>query len=418
MSADIPSTRNAGPGARSGVGRRAVLQGAGAALVLLGVGGAWRAGTRGVFGPGEGPAFEPWRHWRARVPGNNGPSGLVSAAILASNAHNAQPWLFRAQGPRLDVFEDGRRGLGSLDPFSRELHIGLGCAVENLLLAARAHGYRYRLSYAPDPLDPAHAVAVDLSPAPVAAPARAVASALYEAIPHRRTNRHPFDTSRPLPPSFLAELGALNDERDVHVEWFITSADRDRVHGLLAGAAGAINADPEQAHDNGPRWLRQDLAAIEHHRDGLTLDTLGLDGPAVFAAKMLPDPGPEEVGAAWLSSLHDQAGTAGAFGVLTVRDDSDRAQRMRAGRIWQRMHLWITASGLAAQPMNQLHERADREVQLGLVPEYGDALKDLIGDPGWRGLFTFRLGQPTRQAHPSPRRPVHQVLADAGAEPG
>lgn len=399
------TTRDSGRGLR--IGRRAALKGSGAALALVALGGVWRAETRGVVNRAGGPAFEPWTDWQAA--GHGDPAALVAAAILASNAHNAQPWLFRIQDSRLDLFEDTSRSLGSLDPFGRELHIGLGCALENLLLAARANGYGHRLSFAPDPADPAHAATVDLSPGPAAA------SSLYAAIPHRHTNRHPFDTSRPLPPASLGALGALNDEPDVRVHWFTSTAERDRIHELLARAAEAITADPEQSYDNGPRWLRQDRSTIERHRDGLTLDTMGLADPAVLAAKMLPDPGPEEAGRAWLSTVHDQAGTAGAFGILAVRDNLDRAQRMRSGRIWQRMHLWATANGLAAQPMNQLHERADRELQLGLEPRYGHALEELVGDPGRRALFTFRLGHPTRPAPPSPRRPVPQVLTASGS---
>lgn len=391
------------------VSRRAVLTGAGAGLVLVTLGGAWRAETRGVLDPSSGPAFEPWTDWQAE--GQNGPMALASAAILASNAHNAQPWLFRVQDTRLDLFEDTSRSLGSIDPFEREMHIGLGCALENLLLAARAHGYAHRLSFAPDPADPGHAATVVLSPG------QAEETELYAAIPHRHTNRHPFDTSQPLSRSSVAALGALNDEQDVRVHWFTSTAERDRIHELLAGAAEAITADPEQSYDNGPRWLRPDTQSIEHHRDGLTLDTMGLADPAVLAAKMLPDPSPEEAGRAWLASVHEQAGTAGAFGILAVRDDRDRVHRMRAGRIWQRMHLWTTANRLAAQPMNQVHERADLETQLGLRPEYGDALEELIGDPGWHALFTFRIGHPTQQAPPSPRRPVPQVLTTCRSKP-
>ncbi len=396
------------PGGEGRTGRRAVLKGAGASLVLAALGGVWRADARGVFDPFGGPAFEPWQDWRAGAQGHSGPMALVSAAILASNAHNAQPWLFRVNGPRVDVLEETRRGLGSLDPFAREMHIGLGCALENLLLAARANGYRYRLSFAPEPADSAHVVTVILSRG------RKAASALYEAIPHRHTNRYPFDASRPLSPSVLTALAALNDERDVKVFWFTSKALRDTIHAVLAAATEAINADPEQSYDNGPRWLRQDQEAIEHHRDGLTLDTMGLADPMVLAAKMLPSPSPEEAGQSWLASVHDQAGTAGAFGILAVRNERDRAQGMRAGRIWQRMHLWLTASGLAAQPMNQPHERADREVLLGREPEFGHALQELIGDAGWHAHFTFRIGHPTRQAPPSPRRPVQQVLGPSG----
>ncbi len=74
------------------------------------------------------------------------------------------------------------------------------------------------------------------------------------------------------------------------------------------------------------------------------------------------------------------------------------------------MHLWATARGLAMQPMNQINERADRETQLGIEPRSGDAMKGLLGDPSWRGIFTFRVGHPTEQAPPSPRRAVGDVV--------
>jgi hypothetical protein len=32
------------------------------------------------------------------------------------------------------------RGLNSIDPFHREIHVGLGCAVENLVLATASRG--------------------------------------------------------------------------------------------------------------------------------------------------------------------------------------------------------------------------------------------------------------------------------------
>jgi nitroreductase len=385
------------------VTRGTFLKAAGATLVLVAGGGVWRAEERGVFGPKEGPAFEPWKDWRGE--GREGPLALVSAAILAANAHNTQPWLFKVGGSRIDLFAGEGRKIGAIDPFSREMHVGLGCALENLLLAARAEGYGYRLALAPDRSDLTHVARVDLSPR------LKETSPLYEAIPKRHTNRYPYDASRPLRPETLSALGALNDEREVGVFWFAEEAERKEVGGLLVDAAMAINADERQSYDNSLRWLRQDEEAIQDHRDGLTLDTLGLSGPPLLAAKMLPSPSLKSSGEAWLSTLRGQARSATAFGILAVRDYGDDAQRMRAGRLWQRMHLWATAHGLAAQPMNQLHERADREAQLGTEPRFSGALEGLLGDPSRRAIFTFRLGYPTRSAPPSPRRTVEDISA-------
>jgi len=386
---------------KGGVTRGTFLKAAGAMLVLVTGGGVWRAEERGIFDAEGGPAFEPWKDWRAE--GETGPMALVSAAILAANAHNTQPWIFRVQDSRIDLFADEGRKIGAIDPFSREMHVGLGCALENLLLAARAGGHEYRLALAPDRADPTHAARIELLPG------SEQTSPLYEAIPRRHTNRYPFDSSRPLLPGTLSALGALNDELDVGVFWFAEEAERERVAGLLVGAAGAVNADEKQSYDNALKWLRQGEEAVQGHRDGLTLGTMGLSGPTLVAAKMLPSPSLQSSGEAWLSLLRGQASSASAFGVLAVRDYGDAAQRMRAGRLWQRMHLWATAHGLAAQPMNQLHERADREAQLGTEPRFGGAMGGLLGDPSWRGIFTFRLGYPTQPAPPSPRRALEDV---------
>jgi hypothetical protein len=388
---------------RRRVTRRTVLTGTGATLGIVAGAGVWRANVQGIFDPEGGPAYEPWKDWQAD--GENGPLALVSAAILAANGHNTQPWVFRVSNSRIDLFADETRNIGAIDPLSRELHIGLGCALENLLLAARANGYDSWLTLTPDSANPTHAARIDLSLGGTDI------SVLYEAIPHRHTNRHAYDLARPVSRETLDALQALgDDDTEVQVIWFATVEERGRVGGLLVAAAEAINADTEQAADNIDTWLRHDRVAIQRYRDGLTLDTAGLSAFELAAAKLLPRPSLASSKASWLQAEARQAATAAAFGILAVRDDWDVGQRMRAGRLWQRMHLWITDKGLAAQPMNQMHERADREEQLGIASRFGDDLKVLIGDPSWRGIFTFRIGFPTEQVPPSPRRAVTDVV--------
>lgn len=125
---------------------------------------------------------------------------LVSAAILAANPHNTQPWLFEVDDDRIDLFADRSRDIRAVDPFLREMYIGLGCALESLLLSARAEGYDYGLTLAPDRSDPTHAACMDLSPG------GKEVSPLHEAIPDRHTNRYAYDTSRPVLPETLDAL--------------------------------------------------------------------------------------------------------------------------------------------------------------------------------------------------------------------
>ena len=97
-------------------------------------------------------------------------------------------------------------------------------------------------------------------------------------------------------------------------------------------------------------------------------------------------------------------------GEFLVTDARDNTMRLRGGRLWQRMHLWATTKRLAMQPLNQMSERADRELQLGIEPRFGTALKELVADAGWQALMPLRIGYPTVEAKPSPRRDLKSVL--------
>jgi hypothetical protein len=385
------------------VSRRSFLRSGAALLVLVAGGGVYRAVDQGVFRVGQGPAYEPWTSWRGDAA--EGPLQLVRAGILAANPHNSQPWLFRVTDARIDLYADTRRNLGAVDPFLREMYIGLGAALENMLLAAKALGYDATLTLVPDASDSTHAARLDLAPVP------AQPSPLHDAIPRRHTDRGSYDTARPLAPETLAALRALNNEEaTLDLRWFTTPAERQRVADLTVAATEAFIADPEQAHDS-DSWFRLDWTQVQQHRDGLTMDTQGVSPLIAVAAKLLPAGSEAQNNATWLQATRDvHVATAAAFGLLVVRDAGELAQRMQGGRLWQRMHLWATTQGLSMQPLNQLAERADREVQLGIAPQFGDALRELVATPDWQGLMPFRIGYPTVVAGANPRRGLTEVL--------
>jgi len=131
--------------------RRLLLKGS-AALTLVVAGGlVWRGKERGVFAEPTGAPFSPWELWRAPEIKDT-PLALVAAGILASNPHNTQPWIFRIRDAEVEVLADTRRNLGSFDPYLREAHIGLGCAIENMMLAAQANGFTATLEADPGSL--------------------------------------------------------------------------------------------------------------------------------------------------------------------------------------------------------------------------------------------------------------------------
>src|SRR5471032_514510 len=165
--------------------RRSFLKGAGVVTVVAVGGGVWRAYAQGVFSVGEGPAYEHWKNWRNT---NDCPLTLVQAAILAAGPHNTHPRLFKVTNTSIDLHIDIQRNVGALDPYLREEHIGIGCALENLVLAAPANGYAATTTLQPGKLEP---LSDDPQPRLLArvdlAPGKREESELYDAIPRRHT---------------------------------------------------------------------------------------------------------------------------------------------------------------------------------------------------------------------------------------
>ena len=112
----------------------------GSALTLVLAGGRTRtANAEGQILP-EGDAYAPWGLWNEPTLRGT-PLALVAAAVLAANPHDTQPWLFRIGDDAIEVLADLSRNLGAMDAFVREMHLGLGCAIENMLVAAGPNGY-------------------------------------------------------------------------------------------------------------------------------------------------------------------------------------------------------------------------------------------------------------------------------------
>ena len=387
--------------------RRDFLKGAGVLTIAVVGGGVWRAWDQGVFSVGEGPAFEPWKDWRNA---KDSPLALVSAAILAASPHNTQPWLFKVSNSTIELYLDKRRNTGALDPYLREEHIAMGCALENLMRAAPANGYAATATVLPGQLGP---IPAEPKPELLArvelAPGNRVQDELYDAIPHRHTNRGPYDPHKPLPPDFLDALGPLPRDENVKLFLFPNEADRKKITAFSSVANNKLYSDPAVLTGTHP-WYRLEWSAVEKYRDGLEIDNFGLPPVATDVAKIMP-----ERMLVWLGShsAKDEYSklmlTAPLVGFIAVRDRYDQQNCLLAGRTWQRLHLFATAKGIAARPDNEAVEMVDHQRWQGKPASYVALLNEITGDATWQPTFVFIMGYPTLAARESPRRPVDWV---------
>jgi hypothetical protein len=387
---------------------------AGASLAALG--GAARlsmaqaaADEPGLNLPNRHAAYEPWASWNSAAPMSA--RSVVHSAVLAANAHDTQPWTFRIAADRIDVCADLGRNLGAMDPFRREMHLSLGCALENAALTARSLGYAAPIRIAGGSLlqastleAPARAASIGLTSAP------AEVSPLVVAIPHRHTNRAPYQGDRSVPNEVLDTFSALAGDGAVRVIWLTDAKARSDFAAATLAATQSIVADGAMIADS-DAWFRGTDKEIEQHRDGPTLYCAGLSPLVLSFARLMPSISPESAHQHWIDQTRDaQLGTRPVIGLIAVRDLYDREQALLAGRLWQRLHLQGTLLGLGMQPLNQLPECVDRELQLGSAATYRRTLAGFCGDPQWHATFAFRAGWPTRPGPASPRRSLESVM--------
>jgi nitroreductase len=134
-------------------------------------------------------------------------AGTVRTALtLASRApsvHNTQPWRWRVDAASVHLYADADRQLPNIDPDSRDLILSCGTALHHCVAAFAAVGWQSKVTRLPNPADPNHLAAIELSPYP----ADAADIALAAAIPRRRTDRRHY-SSWPVPVGDIALMAA------------------------------------------------------------------------------------------------------------------------------------------------------------------------------------------------------------------
>lgn len=313
---------------------------------------------------------------------------MLAWARLAPSAGNAQPWLVALAGPARAVLRtDPSRRLAALDPDGRQARIALGAFVELAVLAAGAEGRHGAIAALPD-----GALELTLAPDPAVRP-----DPLFAALLQRRSTRLAYNLDKPVAP---AEAAALAAAAGTAVS-FGCVAEPERVASLRELARRArerAQEVPEVARESAA-WLRLDDAAA----DGIPVRGASVRWAReleLLSARQLADPASLAFRLARLQWANLFAATASFGWIATPRDEA--ADRIAAGRAYQRVDLQAAALGIAIHPVSEA---------LGDVPALSgvrDELVPLLGSPG-RVQMLFRLGRAGPQA-PTPRRPVAAIL--------
>ncbi|MGY6410808.1 MAG: Acg family FMN-binding oxidoreductase [Alkalilacustris sp.] len=320
--------------------------------------------------------------WAARDPATL--EGLVHYATLAANTHNAQPWRFRPTAEGVAILPDMTRALPVADGDHHHLYASLGCAAENLMLAAGATGRSPALDFTPEGEG---RVEIALAKGGGADP-------LFGAILARQCTRSDYD-GRAVPTADLAALEAAARVDGAEAMLVTDPARIAQVLELILTANAAQVSDPAFAAEL-KSWLRFNARAAIETGDGLYAGSSGNPTLPTFLGRFMFDRF-FTVGAE--NDLYARQVRSSAGLVIIHSDRDDPAHWVQAGRSYQRFALQATALGIRHAHLNQPVEVATTRPQL----------QSLLGLGSRRPDMALRFGH----APPMPRslrRPVMAVI--------
>jgi len=311
---------------------------------------------------------------------------LVRCATLAPSSHNTQCWKFEpaADGRSITIRPDLARRCPAVDPDEHHLFVSLGCATENLVQAALAHGLAGGAVF-----DTAtDAIRVTLAPTPP------ITTPLFTAISMRQCTRGDYD-GRPLLSEELALLQKAGSSDTVRLMLITQRQEMEQTLNFVMKGNTAQMADPAFVNEL-KAWIRFNADDAVRRRDGLYSVCSGNPnipawaGDAAFQWIVTAKSENEKVA----RQVRSSAGIA-----IFVGQAVDKAHWVEVGRCYERFALQATALGIRNAFLNQPLEVA------ALRPAFATSL----GLTDQRPDLIVRFGRGPAMPR-SLRRPVEAVL--------
>lgn len=314
---------------------------------------------------------------------------MIHYATLAPSGHNTQPWRFAIEGDTIRVMPDFSRRLPVVDPDDHALYISLGCAIENLVIAAGRLGYWAETCYE-ERNGEAGSLHIRLR--------RSCASGssdLFDAIPKRQTNRRVYD-GRPAPAEHLKLLLESSAGEGVNALVFSGPKAIERLTAFVEQAS-RVQFEDQAFLTELIRWIRFNNREAIANRDGVPAAALGLPPAPRWLGKwiMRTFAGPPSEARRQAKLIRSSSAL-----FLFVAEHNDRPHWIELGRAFERTALTATALGIQHAHVNMACEvlpvRREMERELGISPRHA--------------LLLVRLGY-APPTGPSPRRGVEEVTS-------
>jgi nitroreductase len=307
---------------------------------------------------------------------------LLRYAILAPSTKNSQPWRFLVEGNVVQLIAALERRQPIADPEERELYISLGCALENLLVAAERFGFHYGLQYLPERRHPELAAIVHFAAGGAPSPERRRIS--LDSILARHNDNSVYRDA-PVPQHLRSRLQACCVEPELRVDLTDDQRFLGWIEELTLEADRLEFANPAFRKELG-YWIGQGVFGTPQplaRLGGFAVSRMDLGEPVARQDREIVE-------------------SAALLGVISAVNDSHLIH-LRTGQLFERIWLTATAAGVSVHPMSQTMRS----------PAMRKAVGELLHNPGWIPQHLFRVGYSSREedeARHTPRRPLKDVI--------
>ena len=289
---------------------------------------------------------------------------MIEQAIKAPSGHNTQPWLFKIGDSEIAIYPDTTKALPVVDPDNRELFVSLGCAAENLCIAATHKGYATAMTVTADGI-----VKIKLLKQENITP-----EDLFPQIELRQTNRSVFN-GRIIPAETITILNNISSQPGIGVHFFKngTREFKTIAENVYQGNSRQMN-NPDFKQEL-RLWMRYNKKHQDQMYDGLSYAVFGAPNVPMFIAKAVISGSINEYSQ---NKADRKKIVSSSHLVLLTSSENTVKQWINLGRILERILLVSTQMGIANAYLNQPNE--EREISfemaksLGIVNEYPTVL--------------------------------------------
>lgn len=264
---------------------------------------------------------------------------MIEQATKAPSGHNTQPWLFRICEDSIEIHPDNRKTLHVIDRNRREMFVSLGCATENLCIAAGSIGYASKVHVSEKGIISIELHSVDNQKKPL----------LSGQITRRQTNRSIYN-GKQIPEKVIRELLTLEKEEYIGIYcWQKQSIEFNKIRDYVL-VGNKIQMSDSCFKNELKSWMRFNKRDEQQTLNGLSY--------AVFGAPNLPR---------WLSRLimgacltprmqnksdEKKVNSSSHVVLFTVENDSI-PEWIQLGRTLEHFLLKTTEAGIATAFINQ-----------------------------------------------------------------